>query len=248
MKPNSRYAGKIFPTNNYGDILVLEHNSCKDVKIKFLNTDNTYTTTTSNILKGEIRDRMSPSVYGVGVHGDEKVTVNGKLIKEYVLWCNMLQRCYNKNCHKLQPTYKDCSASDNFKYFPYFKEWCSKQVGFGHDGWHLDKDILVKGNKFYGEDTCVFVPKEINMVFTTCSARRGKYHIGVSKKGEKFQTSVLINGKYKYLGAHDTELEAFCIYKQAKEQYIRELASKWNGQIDHRVYDALMNYQVEITD
>jgi oligoribonuclease (3'-5' exoribonuclease) len=46
----------------------------------------------------------------------------------------------------------------------------------------------------------------------------------------------------------DTELEAFLAYKHAKEAYIKELANKWKDQIDPRVYDALMNYQVEITD
>ena len=37
-------------------------------------------------------------------------------------------------------------------------------------------------------------------------------------------------------------------YKQPKEDYIKEVANKWKDQIDPRVYDALMKYEVEITD
>ena len=32
------------------------------------------------------------------------------------------------------------------------------------------------------------------------------------------------------------------------EQAIKDMANKWKDQIDPRTYDALMNYQVEITD
>ena len=55
-------------------------------------------------------------------------------------------------------------------------------------------------------------------------------------------------GKREYLGFFKTELEAFNAYKQAKENFIKEQANKWKSQIDLRAYEALMNYQVEITD
>ena len=55
-------------------------------------------------------------------------------------------------------------------------------------------------------------------------------------------------GKPEYLGYFNTEIEAFNAYKQAKENYIKELANKWKDQIDPRAYEALMNYTVEITD
>jgi hypothetical protein len=45
-------------------------------------------------------------------------------------------------------------------------------------------------------------------------------------------------------------MEAFCAYKNAKEQYIKELAEKYfqEGKITEKVYNALMMYEVEITD
>ena len=46
----------------------------------------------------------------------------------------------------------------------------------------------------------------------------------------------------------NTEIEAFNYYKINKENYVKELAEKWKGQIDERAYEALINYTVEITD
>ena len=51
-----------------------------------------------------------------------------------------------------------------------------------------------------------------------------------------------------HLGWFSTEIEAFHAYKVAKEAYVKELAEKWKEQIDPRVYEALMKYEVEITD
>ena len=55
-------------------------------------------------------------------------------------------------------------------------------------------------------------------------------------------------GGPEWLGSFNTEVEAFNAYKEAKESFIKELANKWKGQIDKRAYEALMNYEVEITD
>ena len=54
--------------------------------------------------------------------------------------------------------------------------------------------------------------------------------------------------KPKHLGYFNTELEAFKAYKQAKESFVKEQANKWKSQIDPRAYNALINYQVDITD
>ena len=63
-----------------------------------------------------------------------------------------------------------------------------------------------------------------------------------------YQSRCNIRGKNYSLGSFKTELEAFNAYKQAKENYLKELANKWKDKIDERAYNALMNYQVEITD
>ena len=163
----------------------------------------------------------------------------------------MLARCYSDVYKKKKPTYEGCEVSENFVYYEHFYEWCNKQIGFGNEGWHLDKDLLVKGNKVYNESTCVFIPHEINSMLTKCTASRGEYLIGVcwNKKDKAFIARVCKNkGKREHLGFFKTEIEAFNAYKQAKEAFIKEQANKWKSQIDDRAYNALMNYTVEITD
>ena len=125
-----------------------------------------------------------PSVCGVGILGAKYPSrVNGVLTKEYDLWYSMLRRCYSDNSKKKRPTYERCEVSDKFKSYEYFYEWCQNQIGFDNDGngfpFHLDKDLLVKGNKVYSEDTCVFIPQEINKVLIKCVASRGEHLIGV---------------------------------------------------------------------
>ena len=110
---------------------------------------------------------------------------------------------------------------------------------------------MIKGNKIYSEDTCVFIPKDINLLLTKCTATRGEHLIGVSwcKRDKVFRATVSRNkGKQEHLGFFKTELEAFNAYKKAKEAFIKEQANKWKSQIDIRAYNALMNYEVNIDD
>ena len=163
----------------------------------------------------------------------------------------MLQRCYSDAYKKKYQTYEGCEVSDNFKSYEYFYEWCNQHVGFDNDGWHLDKDLLVKGNKLYSEDSCVFIPVEINSLLVKREALRGEYLIGVSwyKTNKAFISRVNKNkGKSEHLGFFNTELEAFNAYKQAKESFVKEQAEKYKSQIDPRAYNALMNYEVGIDD
>ena len=52
----------------------------------------------------------------------------------------------------------------------------------------------------------------------------------------------------KYLGTSTNEKELFLKYKFHKEKELKELAEKYKGLIDERVYNALINYDVEEGD
>lgn len=244
------YEGKVFSTKNYGELVVVRYTSNKKVFVKFVDTGYETTCELGNLLKGKVKDRMVASVYGVGVTGDVCVTVDGKLETDYVIWYGILKRCYSK-CTSLKfSSYKGCTVSEKFLYFPEFKAWCEKQVGYTQEGWHLDKDILVKGNKVYSPETCCFVPNEINTLLIKRDKLRGKYPIGVGfyKPLNKYVSKISIYGKARNLGYFSSVSEAFYVYKEAKELHIKEVANKWKDKIDPKVYDALVNYKVEITD
>ena len=89
----------------------------------------------------------------------------------------------------------------------------------------------------------------VNKLFVKSNKTRGEYPIGVSKHGDKFVAHLSKgNGKVITLGTYDTPEEAFFAYKKAKEAYIKEVAEEYKGKIPYRLYEALMNYEVEIDD
>ena len=244
--------GKICKSKSSGDFKILKYNGSKDVVIQFLKTGYETLARLDNIRNGKVKDPYSPSVFGIGTVGTKYPISEGDVLtKEYMLWYNMLRRCYSDNSKKKNPTYEGCEVSNKFKSYEYFYEWCHNQIGFGVDGFELDKDLLVKGNKVYSEDSCIFIPKNINLLLTKCEASRGKHLIGVSwsNTNNAFVAMVRKNkGKSEYLGYFKTELEAFNAYKKAKENYLKEQANKYKSQIDLRAYNALMNYEVNIND
>ena len=195
---------------------------------------------------------MSKLVCGVGFNDKTKpVFVDGKIVKEYTSWTEMLRRCFSEKEQTRHPTYKGCSVSDNFLNYTFFYDWCHEQVGFGKvddkgRSWCLDKDILFTGNKIYSEDTCVFVPNEINVFFVDSGASRGEYPIGVyfDKSSGKFMAYCTVNSKMKNLGLFNTPQEAFLKYKSIKESLCKELALKWQHEIDPRLFNAMMNWAV----
>ena len=249
--------GRVFKSKSLGDFKIVKYNNNRNVEIQFVNTGYEATVQLTNIRNGNVKDPYLPSVCGIGITGAKYPTkVNDVRTKEYVLWQSMLQRCYSDTdvCgafKKKHPTYIDCEVSDKFKSYEYFYEWCNKQIGFGNEGWHLDKDLLVKGNKVYSENTCVFIPQEVNSLLVKSTASRGEHLIGVywNKRNKAFVAQVCKNkGKQECLGYFKTETEAFNSYKKAKEAFIKEQAEKWKSQIDTRAYNALMNYEVSIDD
>ena len=244
--------GKVCKSLNSGGFKILKYNNATNVEIQFLKTGFEIVAQLEHIRKGSVKDPHSPSVCGVGILGVKyPPSINGRNTKEYDLWYSMLRRCYSDTLKKRYPTYEDCEVSENFKSYEYFYEWCQKQIGFSMDGFELDKDLLLKGNKFYSENTCIFIPSEINSLLTKSTASRGEHLIGVyfNKKSKAFVAMVSRNkGQPEYLGLFKTEIEAFNAYKEAKESFVKEQAEKWKDKIDSRAYNALLNYQVAIID
>ena len=244
--------GKVCTSKLSGDFKIVKYNDSRNVEIQFINTGFETTVQLGDIRSGKVKDPYTPSVFGVGVAGTKYPnSVNGRKTKEYVLWCHMFERCYSDAYKKKYPTYESCEVSNKFKSYEYFYEWCNKQIGFSNQDWHLDKDLLTKGNKVYSENSCVFIPNEINSLLTKSTASRGEHLIGVCwhKKDKSFVAQVnKSKGGREWLGSFKTEIEAFNAYKIAKEAFIKEQAEIYKGRVDQRVYEALMKYTVEITD
>ena len=188
---------------------------------------------------------MRPSIVNEGFIKDLPYLSSHERV--YICWHAMVSRCNSSKVHQKQPTYKDCEVCEEWRKLSSFKEWFDKHYV---EGWALDKDILVKGNKVYSPETCCFVPQEINTLFTKKQGVRGEYPIGVSfcKNNQKFRAQIHKGGKMWGLGYYKTPEEAFHAYKVAKEAYIKEVADKWKSKLDPKVYEVIYNYEVEITD
>lgn len=201
----------------------------------------------------DIKDRtpcIEPKkLFGVGINNRMKPTC-GIGQRPHMVWRNMITRCYSEERHTKFPAYSDCTVSDNFKNYEYFYDWYQQNYKSYYDNWDLDKDILIKGNKLYSENTCCFVPPEINGLLTKNDICRGLYPIGVYYNNKKCKYTASCSNKYKkaFIGDFNTPEEAFFAYKIFKEEHIKFIADKYKAVIDSRVYKALYNYQVEITD
>ena len=179
--------------NTFGsEMIIVEYRTNKDIDVYFPEYDWTFKGVTYQHFKnGKIKCPYEKRTFGVGYlgEGEYKTKENGKLTRVYETWCNMIRRCYDEKCQEKRPTYKDCSASEEFHNFQNFGMW-DKDNYYKIEGEQmcLDKDILVKGNKIYSPETCIFVPNTINLLFTKSDKARGKSVIG---------THCCINGKYQ---------------------------------------------------
>lgn len=169
-------------------------------------------------------------VYGVGINDADyqvsrKVPLKGGGHKVwtcpiYKTWKRMIERCFSPIRHKSQPTYMECNIADEWIVFSCFRDWA---VGRYRDGWQLDKDILVPGNKIYGPEFCVFVPQKLNLFFKTASHKKSGLPIGVSHGRHKNQYKAScrdpFTGKYNFLGYFSNPIDAHRAYLQKKHDF-----------------------------
>ena len=256
--------------SNEGCVMkIVEYNNILDIIIEFQD-EHKYRVHTSYqaFKKGKCKNPFFASVFGYGYLGIDrngnvpktKELKDGKNVHtwEYNKWQSMLQRCFDNKFKEKRPTYKDITCCDRWLCFANFLEdfeILKQEYNWSKDEkLNLDKDILNKNNKIYSLENCVLVPQWINSLFTKSDANRGDYPIGVGydKRCKKYKAQCSINGKQISLGYYNTIEQAFNAYKQAKENEIKRIAndcvSKGYITQDSRLYNAMINYQVEITD
>ena len=161
--PSDMRTGTRHVTNKSGELEVVDYVDAKNVRVKFIATGFEIATRVANIRAGKVKDKLRPSVFGIGYLGDGEFNskLNGRCTKEYSTWRTMLQRCYDPKCHARSPSYIGCTVCKDWRNFQNFAAWMSTQ---NYEGKQLDKDIKVKGNKVYSPETCSFVSHAENSV------------------------------------------------------------------------------------
>lgn len=173
--------GDILSSNACGDFKIINIESFKRVHIEFLLTGFRAVVRTDSALKGTVKDKLYPSVHGVGFVGvgEFKTSESGINNKAYLTWQRMLGRCYDPN-NASRKNYEGCSVCQDWHNFQVFAKWFYENYPAQCIGEiHLDKDIIKKGNKVYCPDFCKFVSLSENV-----SHARAKTFFGISPSGE----------------------------------------------------------------
>ena len=146
---------------------IVEYVDSKNITVQFKATGELVKTTYGTFVKGNVKSHFTPSVFGAGITGLEPIRdEQGEILDSYKCWNSMLKRCYSAKYQEKYPTYKDCRVCDKWLYYSNFKKWYdTNYYEINNKTSQLDKDILIKGNKMYSPDTCVFVPQFINKLF-----------------------------------------------------------------------------------
>lgn len=243
----SNLVGQIFKTNRYGFVEVIYAYHSKNIKVKFINTGYISTVWYKLLKKGQVVDPTAPRIQGIACVGIGKYSPK-KNRKAYATWYDILRRVPKTvNCDNYLPSYSECEVCQEWLNFQNFAEWFEANY---KPNFEIDKDLLYKYNKLYSPQTCCMIPKELNLFIIKRTNERN-LAIGVEKSNSPGYISRCRNPfkkKSVFLGYYKTEVEAFDAYKQYKEQLFKLMAAKYKGVVSERVYKALIEYEVLITD
>lgn len=179
------------------------------------------------------------TVYGIGYK--DRGDVGRFKPKTYAAWYNMMSRCYSEKIHAKYPQYKDCEVDPHWHYFKNFAEWYEGNE-FAGLGYHLDKDLIAKGNKIYCEELCCLIPHDLNTLITISYKDSGLSGTYKSNGGKKWVARATFKGKQINFGSFSTELEAHQAYLRHKENLVRSSAKEWFERIESRAYEALITW------
>ena len=248
--------GERFINNEGYEFVIIEYNNARDVTIQFQDEHKAILEHKRYFCceDGSIKNPYHPNKYGgyIGQGKYKSRDEQGNKTKCYRTWMNRLKSCYDKEVWKEFPNYEYCFFNKDMLDFQKFGEWFDNNYyEIEGETMHLDKDILVKGNKEYAPDKMIFVPERINTLFCKSDASRGEFPIGVSyhKTIDKYTAKCSIGEDgYKFLGYYNTPHEAFLAYKEFKEAYIKQIADEYKERIPDRLYEALYKWEVEEND
>ena len=231
--------GSFYETKTCGRIRILDYADSKNILVQFENTGEVYSTAKSSIMSGHVSDKTYPTICGVGFvgRGTFKTSEDRKPSQAYSVWTKILKRCYNTTEHG-KPSYEGCSVAKEWHNFQNFANWYYK---CHIQGWQIDKDLILFGNKEYCKEYCSFVPAEINSFFPRQFAQKSLPGVSPTSSG-KFMAQVGRDGGKIYSKVFERAEDAYLEYCKMKDEDARRLAEKWKGRIDLRVYKNLIEF------
>lgn len=129
----------------------------------------------------------------------------------YKRWIAIKQRCLNTN----NDSYKNyggrgITICEEWKHS--FQTFLDDMEDSYIEGYHIDR---IDNDKGYSKDNCRWVTRQQNQANRRGAKNSSSKYKGVSKKRNKWQAQIMINGKPKNLGTFLTEEDAAKAYDQA---------------------------------
>ena len=240
--------GYTFDLGKYGEVEVLEYKDMKNVKVRFNATGYITTAITTNLTYNCVKDPYYKSVTGVGFLGEGLYLTHyvdsGKPTSVYSRWHGMLWRCYSEKGKESTPTYKGCTVCASWHNFQNYAMWYYNNI---KEGYELDKDLLVKGNKTYSPETCIGLPAEINTFLTD---RPGRLKVYTRDGGKSFLTYVSnpYTKKMDYFGTYSEKVHAELVFDVVKYVHAKSLADVLLVHGEHLIAKALLEYYKDCKD
>lgn len=233
---NAKYVfGTQFQTKSSGVCTVIKYQNAKNVYVMF--EDGTLVkVTSSNLSTGRIKNPNKSTVFGFGIND---AGLEDSTDKRYVLWTSIIRRSYSEVYHKSKPSYKDVRVSEDWRRLSNFIKDIEKLPNFDlavSENWELDKDLLGGDQKLYSKNTCCFLPRELNTLFTSESKKGLKKGVFYNKRLGKFTASINRGGKVRsHIGVYETEEEAHFNYCKEKQKHLDSLILKYDDKLPNNV-------------
>ena len=169
-----------------------------------------------NIVKGSVNNPNTPSLCDIGYIGEGNHNTKSK---SYSIWSSMIERCYSIRCNNKQPTYAKVIVCETWHNFQNFAEWFEDNY---IEGYQLDKDLLSGDIKIYSPETCVFLPRDINLFLSNNYKNNSSGFTGVSK----FRNKWMVHLGKRYLGLYSSPEEGYKIYLKVRSVEINKIKNR----------------------
>jgi hypothetical protein len=226
-KYSRKHIGEVWKDSSGGSIEIIDGGSKNDYNTIRFECGFEKEVRYDNVKAGTIKNPFKPIVRGVGFIG----TVTEVDRKSYSIWAQMLNRCYSKDWQELNHTYKDVAVCPEWHNYSNFKEWFDKNY---IETFQLDKDLLGT-SKLYSQETCCFIPRDLNKFIGGNIASTKGYR----KTGNKYQAQICYNSKQIYLGMFDTPEEAHQAYLEARKEAAQFYKEKYKDILPQKILERI---------
>lgn len=218
---------------------IIRYVNSADLTVEFQDEYKFQTNATYNNFIRGIKNPYDISVSTRGYIGEGKhlSKIDDIVTPIYANWRNMLKRCYDESDRYLNPAYENCEVCKEWYNFQNFAQWYDENFyDCGEGRMHIDKDILVKNNKIYSPETCIFVPQRINMIFMT-KGRKDDLPTGIRQNPSGSYTSHYNGVRY---GTYETLDKAVAEHEKQKRIHIKEVIKEYGNKLPDKVINALL--------